>query len=125
MGFCSTEKQDLKRLVLAAERGKEEEMEALLQWPMDPNSILAGSKMPLHLACKKGHAEVARLLLEAKADKDKANKEGATPLWLGVAGASLFVPFLWGSRGAFINEPTQKRVPLLSGLGFRGLGFRV
>ena len=35
---------------------------------------------PLHIAAVQGHLEVAHLLLEAKADKEKAVYDGATPL---------------------------------------------
>ncbi|CAE7254556.1 RIPK4 [Symbiodinium necroappetens] len=35
---------------------------------------------PLSIAAHRGHLEVARLLLDAKADKDKANYLGTTPL---------------------------------------------
>ena len=34
------------------------------------------------VAAEKGHLEVARLLLDAKADKDKATDNGATPLFI-------------------------------------------
>lgn len=35
---------------------------------------------PLHTAARKGHLEVVRLLCEARADKDEADKDGTTPL---------------------------------------------
>ncbi|CAE7423520.1 FRAS1 [Symbiodinium sp. KB8] len=43
-----------------------------------------GDPAPLLIASQRGHLEVARLLLEAKADKDKTLNDGATPLYISV-----------------------------------------
>ena len=37
---------------------------------------------PLYIACRKGHLEVVRLLIEARANKDKAGMFGRTPLFI-------------------------------------------
>ena len=50
------------------------QIEKLLQSPLDPNGP------GLSIAAENGHLEVARLLLEAGADKDAAGSNGATAL---------------------------------------------
>ena len=57
-------------------------IEQLLQRPQDPDLEVEGFSPALHNACWQGHSKAARLLLEANADKDKADHYGATPLFL-------------------------------------------
>ena len=66
--------EELRR---AAESGLISVVETILQQPQDPD---LGNPAPLFIASHHGHLEVACLLLEARADKDKANNIGATPL---------------------------------------------
>ena len=54
-------------------------METIRQRPQDPD---LGDPAPLLIASQFSHLEVARLLLDAKADKDKAKNDGATPLFI-------------------------------------------
>ena len=46
---------------------------------------------PLYIAAQNGHLEVARLLLDATADKDKAMNMGATPLFVAAQNGHLEV----------------------------------
>ena len=55
-------------------------IERLLQRPQDPDLEGADARVALHLACSGGCTEAVRLLLEANADKDKADGFGASPL---------------------------------------------
>ena len=83
----SDDYQKARELVEASARGFLSQVEALLQLPQDPDVITQdqqedhGTNVPLHSACKGGHLEVARLLLEARADPDHATASGATPLF--------------------------------------------
>ena len=60
--------------------------ERLLQRPQDPDCISANvfrrETTPLVEACTEGSVEVVRLLLEAKADKDRIDDSGRSPLTL-------------------------------------------
>ncbi len=51
---------------------------------------------PLHLACEDGNVEVARLLVEAKADTSMKNKEEKTPIEL--AKPEVRLPLVAGSN---------------------------
>ena len=54
----------------------------MLQLPMDPNpdAARAGGSTPLLRASRNGHEHVARLLLEAGAEKDATDSDGCTAL---------------------------------------------
>ena len=79
VNFSSASEAQIQDLRRAAERGLTSVVETILHKPQDPN---LGDPTPLLEACHSGHLEVARLLLEANADKDKAMHDGATPLFL-------------------------------------------
>ena len=79
--FCSASVQQKAALVDAAELGSISEVEEILQRPQHPDS--EEGMTALGMASFKGKAEIVSLLLEAKADKDKAcGFRGATPLVL-------------------------------------------
>ena len=63
-------------------------METIRQRPQDPD---LGDPAPLLIASQFSHLEVARLLLDAKADKDKAKNDGATPLFIAAPNENLQV----------------------------------
>ncbi|CAE7558592.1 Ank2 [Symbiodinium natans] len=67
--------EDAEDLAKAAEDGSLRQLEDMLRKPLDPDLMFAG-KTSLSLAACKGHLDVARLLLEAGADKDKVTDGG-------------------------------------------------
>ena len=71
------------KLLRAAEEGVAPEVEGLLRWPLRPDCTQGEDgdmNTALMFASVEGHLEVARLLCEAGADKDKASEDGDTAL---------------------------------------------
>mmetsp|Transcript_26451 Transcript_26451/g.46831 ORF Transcript_26451/g.46831 Transcript_26451/m.46831 type:complete len:340 (+) Transcript_26451:169-1188(+) len=75
-----------RRLALheAARRGHFEAATALLEAgaPVDAECASLGGGTALHLACRAGSAEMARLLLQWRAEANAVNEKGQTPLGL-------------------------------------------
>jgi ankyrin repeat protein len=70
-------------LFLAARAGNVDMVETLLHFGADPTLATEKEKAtPLHVACLHGHAPVAVLLADAKADINARDKDGDTPLHL-------------------------------------------
>ena len=65
-------------LAAAAECGSLSKVEAILQLPQDPDAPDRSGGRPIFIASLHGHIETVRLLLEAKADKDSVDHNGAT-----------------------------------------------
>ncbi|CAE7828581.1 ANK1 [Symbiodinium sp. CCMP2592] len=86
LNFCQASDNQTWALRDAARRGLTSEVENLLQGPQNPNQ---GS--PLFVASEHGHLEVTRLLLEARADMDKAMQSGETPLYIATQNEQLEV----------------------------------
>ena len=79
--FEASSEQQIRQLRDAAHSNDIQEMEQLLQRPQDPDLEVDGLQPALHFACGRGHAEAARLLLEANADKDRSfGNRGSTPM---------------------------------------------
>ena len=76
--FCAPDRE----LLLSCQTNNVIDVERLLQKPQDPNATPYGSYTTvLSTAAQSGHLEVARLLLDAGADKDAANnRTGQTAL---------------------------------------------
>ncbi|CAE7614757.1 kidins220b [Symbiodinium sp. CCMP2592] len=69
------------QLTDAARAGIVDEVESLLQLPMDPDAVLNEDlHTPLMHASGNGHVDVVRLLLEAGAQKDALDCDGTTAL---------------------------------------------
>ena len=69
---------------------------------------------PLWLACVHGHLEVARLLIEKGADKDKAEMDGMTPLFAACDEGHLEIVRLLIEKGADLDKANNEGVtPLL------------
>ncbi|CAE7852144.1 ANKRD17 [Symbiodinium microadriaticum] len=104
--FIPASAVQIKELGHAADRGVTASVEAILQRPQDPD---LGHPAPLLIACRQGHLEVARLLLEAKADKDKATKNNATALFFAAQQGHLEVARLLLEAKADKNTATTDR----------------
>ncbi|OLQ10609.1 Sodium-driven chloride bicarbonate exchanger [Symbiodinium microadriaticum] len=104
--FCPTSGAHKKALRDAAGRGMSAEVETLLERPQDPD---LGEPTPLFEASKHGQTEVARLLLEANADKDTANftHAGATPLFIAAQEGHLEVLRLLLEANANVDKATH------------------
>ncbi|CAE7911679.1 ANKRD50, partial [Symbiodinium necroappetens] len=91
VNFRSTSALQVEELRGAAGSGQTSVVETILQRPQDPD---LGDPAPLFITSAGGHLEVARLLLEAKADKDKTVNDGATPLYISAQNGHLEVTCL-------------------------------
>ncbi|OLP73222.1 Cortactin-binding protein 2, partial [Symbiodinium microadriaticum] len=88
LNFCPASGTQVAALRDAARSGRTSEVETLLHRPQDPDS---GPPTPLFVAAEHGHLQVIRLVLEANADKDKADENGATPLYIAAQNGQLEV----------------------------------
>lgn len=63
---------------------------------------------PLFTAALQGHSDVLNTLLEAKAQKDKTNKDGKSPLWiLGSSWNLRSQQFRKGNQHEFVSTRTE------------------
>lgn len=67
---------------------------------------------PLHIASLNGHAELARMLLEAGAKVDARGKKGSTPLHLAAMDGHFAVARLLLDRGAGVDTRNNVRCAL-------------
>ncbi|OLQ14727.1 Enolase 2 [Symbiodinium microadriaticum] len=105
LSFCPASEAQVKALRDAARRGLTSKVETILHRPQDPD---LGDPAPLFEASEHGQSEVARLLLEAKADKDKAIENGATPLYTAAARGHLKVARLLLEANADKDKATHE-----------------
>lgn len=99
-------------------------VQTLLAQPCDPSAPFADlnatdedSMTPLHLACEKGYAEIARCLVLCGASLDVANAHGDTPLHLAVQNAHVDIVRFLVENGASRSEINIKfQTPLLAAL---------
>ena len=76
------------------------QVESLLKLPLDPDETDANGSSALRMAASSGHESVARLLLEAGANKDLATNDGSTALMLASENGHLEVVRLLLESGA-------------------------
>ena len=101
VNFISTSALKEKELRDAAGSGQTSAVETILQRPQDPD---LGDPAPLLIASERGHLEVARLLLDAKANIDKAKNDGTTPLLIAAENGHLEVARLLLDAKANIDK---------------------
>ena len=106
LNFITASAVKITELRRAAERGVTARVEAILQRPQDPD---LGNPAPLLVACEQGHLEVASLLLEAKADKDKATSNNATAFFFAAQKGHLEVARLLLEARADKDKATTDR----------------
>ncbi|OLQ05858.1 Ankyrin-1 [Symbiodinium microadriaticum] len=104
LNFCPASEKQVEELRNAARSGLTSVVEAILHRPQDPD---LGNPAPLFEASKCSHLEVVRLLLEAKADKDKAANRGAVPLFVAARKGHLDVVWLLLESNADKDKATQ------------------
>ncbi|CAE7828785.1 ANKRD50 [Symbiodinium sp. CCMP2592] len=82
--FATASTAQIDELIQAARKGNISVVEDCLNRPQEPDP--PGQKASaLHQAVEHGHVDVARLLLEAGANKDRTTKDNNTPLCLAAA----------------------------------------
>ena len=97
----------------AAEQGKLSELVRLLEMPLDPAIVNKFKCSPLHIAASHGREELVCCLLDAGADKHKAEFRGMTPLHLAAATGYDKVARCLLEAGADANKTDAKgRTPL-------------
>mmetsp|Transcript_66832 Transcript_66832/g.156617 ORF Transcript_66832/g.156617 Transcript_66832/m.156617 type:complete len:233 (-) Transcript_66832:8-706(-) len=79
-GFCEASESQRTALCHAIERDSMEEVEELLQIPLDPDAMIAGTDTPLMQASCTDSIKVTILLIEAGANKDLRDNAGRTAL---------------------------------------------
>ena len=80
----------------------------LLDSRADLDQVTDDGTTALHIAWRKGHAEIASMLLDAGADKDRArSKDGATPLILAAQHGNLEITRLLLNAGADKEKARQ------------------
>lgn len=81
------------------------------------NASLPDGDTPLHIAARKNDTDLAKLLLDNKADIDAVNNNNETPLRIAIAGLQENIAILLLDRGASIAASDQtlskKRLPLI------------
>ncbi|CAE7364411.1 Ehmt1, partial [Symbiodinium sp. CCMP2456] len=84
----------------AAEHAMLDEVESLLQLPMDPDAVTGEpNHTPLMVASGNGHVDVVRLLLEAGAEMEALAADGSTALmWAALEGHDSVVRLLLEAR---------------------------
>ena len=83
LNFVQADAREVEKLVRASYMNRLDQVDELLRKPMNPNVLARRNRRAasaLHFAALNGHTEVAKLLLEAGADKDAANNLGITAL---------------------------------------------
>ncbi|OLQ10590.1 Sodium-driven chloride bicarbonate exchanger [Symbiodinium microadriaticum] len=103
--FCPASDAQVTALRGAARHGLSAEVETFLQRPQDPD---LGDPAPLFEASEHGQTEVARLLVEANADKDKATLDGTTPLFIAAQEGQLEVVRLLLEGKADMDKATRR-----------------
>ncbi|TFH44092.1 MAG: ankyrin repeat domain-containing protein, partial [Lysobacterales bacterium] len=68
------------------------------------NVVTNGGNTPLHLACRKGELEIARLLIDAGADLNVINEQGMTPLRQAIKSVNIDMVKLLLDRGATTDD---------------------
>ena len=111
LDFWPAKSKDVENLIWACEENYPEDLNVLLQKPLDPNIPDRDGRAALHSAAFAGHGSCLSLLLEASADKDAWEKgSGQTPLHVAALNGKLQV--LSSCDGQFLHFINRlRRVP--------------
>ncbi|CAE7800229.1 Ank3 [Symbiodinium sp. CCMP2592] len=101
--------EELAHLRTASLEGAAAELEGLLKRPMNPDVVVDRMERPaLWVASARGHLDNARLLIEAMANVNKADRKGMAPLWIASYwGHSSIVELLLEARCEVDNTDTR------------------
>jgi len=92
-----------------------------------PRAIPApsGAMTPLLFAAREGHLDVARVLLDAKAEIDRPSANGSTPLVVATTNNHIQLAMFLLDRGASANQADRfwKRTPLFAAVEMRNRDF--
>ena len=95
-------------LIMAAQRGSIEVVNALLQAGADPNPTLENVETPLHRAALRSSLPVVSALLAAGANPNATNNTGTTPLMMSTDADSIEVVRALLAAGADVNRVDEK-----------------
>ena len=99
--FCPLDEIRGYELLRSCQWNNVVEVDKLLRTPHDPNWRGGNTGIaPIYVAAQYGHLRLARLLLEAGADKDAARSNGTTPLLIAAGNGHLEVVRLLLGAGA-------------------------
>eukprot|EP00438_Fugacium_kawagutii_P015224 Skav206116 [mRNA] locus=scaffold172:84733:112494:+ [translate_table: standard] len=108
LNFWPAKSKDVENLIWASEENYPEDLDVLLQTPLDPNIPDRDGRSALHSAAFAGHGPCLSLLLEASADKDAWEKSsGHTPLHVAALSGKLKVVGLLLQAGADKEKVTR------------------
>ena len=100
LNFWPATSKDVENLIWACEENYPEDLDVLLQKPLDPNVPDRDGRAALHSAAFAGHISCLRLLLEASADKDAWERgSGQTPLHVAALNGKLQVRSMLSLQG--------------------------
>ena len=78
--FCPPDAKQTQQMFAACAINDSVALEKLLQRALEPNVTDEHGATPLHKAVWHGHVESVQLLIEADANLDQVNENGATPM---------------------------------------------
>ena len=119
--YADADGDAMDRLTNAAAEGLAPDVESLLRLPLHPDCTRAGDgATALINASRNGHLEVAQLLCEAGADKDKAKQDGATALTMASEGGHLELVRILVQTGADKDKANRPGRTALMAASARG-----
>ncbi|CAE7448019.1 ANKRD50 [Symbiodinium sp. KB8] len=118
--YAATSETQVDEFTTASAAGSVSQVEALLQKPLHPDVVDVRGRSPLGMACWRGKLKVARVLLEAGADKNFANNRGNTALILASGRGYLEVARLLLNAGADKNLANNDGVTALMAASRKG-----
>ncbi|CAE7444214.1 ANKRD50 [Symbiodinium natans] len=111
--FTPSSQEQVQELCQAARRNDTQTLARLLQRPQDPN-LLWKRSAPLYSAANCNSLDAARLLLEAKADKEWVSHRGITPLQVAsLCGHIEVVGLLLEAKAEKDRADLEGRTPML------------
>ena len=121
LDYCGPKGANGQALRLACQNNQVVEVTSLLQKPLNPNGTGAHiDPPPMLFAANRGHLEVVRLLLEARADQNAAMQNGTAALMAAAGNAHLEVVRVLLEAGADQNAARQDGTTLLMLTAFNG-----